>query len=81
MPTVHRIGSIKIDVYSRDHLPPHFHAIYGDEEALIQIENLEIIEGDLPRTQYRKVYVWADNTDKKAILFDNFYRLNPRFKK
>jgi hypothetical protein len=26
MPTVKTIDNIKIDIYSRDHPPPHFHA-------------------------------------------------------
>ncbi len=40
MPTIHTLGSIKIDVYSRDHLPPHVHAIYAEREALIIIRTL-----------------------------------------
>jgi len=36
MPTLHIINSIKIDVYSREHLPPHFHALYFKHEILIE---------------------------------------------
>jgi hypothetical protein len=31
-----------------DHQPPHFHAIYGEHEALIEIETLPIFRGSLP---------------------------------
>jgi len=41
MQTLHIIDSIKIDVYSRDHLPPHFHAIYAEHEILIEIKKFE----------------------------------------
>lgn len=34
MPTIKIIDSIKIDIYSREHLPPHFHALF----AIGQIE-------------------------------------------
>lgn len=45
MPTVHIINSIKIDVYSREHLPPHFHALYAEHEILIVIKLLELMRG------------------------------------
>ena len=31
-----------------DHPPPHFHAIYGEYEAVIDILTSEIIQGQLP---------------------------------
>ena len=37
MPTIHMVDSIKIDVYGRDHPPPHFHAVYAGQEALVEI--------------------------------------------
>ncbi len=48
MPTIKIIDGIKINIYSNEHLPPHFHVIYGNYEALIQIKNLEIEKGKLP---------------------------------
>ena len=69
------IDSVKIDLYSREHPPPHFHAIYADFEALIAIQDFEIYAGKLPKSQFRKVINWA--TDNKKMLMDNFKRLNP----
>lgn len=31
-----------------DHTPPHFHAKYGDFEAVIAIDTGEVVEGRLP---------------------------------
>ena len=76
MPTLKIIDSIKIDVYSREHLPPHFHAIYAEFEELIIIETLETYAGKLPPVQRKKVVYWA--TDKKEFLITNFKLLNPR---
>ncbi|MBD2730825.1 DUF4160 domain-containing protein [Nostoc sp. FACHB-892] len=39
--------------------PPHFHAIYGEYNALISIESLETIEGDLPNRAQKLVQEWA----------------------
>lgn len=81
MPTVHRIDSIKIDVYSRDHLPPHFHALYGEFEALIEIKTLKIYAGSLPLKQLNKVITWASNPVIREFLLNNFYYLNPKLRK
>ncbi|WP_201764213.1 DUF4160 domain-containing protein [Mesotoga prima] len=35
-------------MYYEDHLPSHFHAHYGEHEAIIEIESLAVIAGSLP---------------------------------
>jgi len=35
-------------MFYRDHNPPHFHAVYGDFEGIIDIVKNEIIGGYLP---------------------------------
>jgi hypothetical protein len=49
---------IAIYMYFSDHNPPHFHAIYGEHEALIAIEDGAVIDGGLPRTAARLVEQW-----------------------
>jgi hypothetical protein len=80
MPTIHIINSIKIDVYSREHLPPHFHALYAEQEILIEIKTLDIYEGSLPVRQYRMVISWAAGTGIQNYLLDIFKRLNPNLR-
>ena len=48
MPEVARFYGITIKVFFGDHPPPYFHAIYGEFNALVSIESLKLIEGDLP---------------------------------
>ena len=43
----------------REHGPPHFHATYGDDEALIGIEPIAILRGRLPGRAQRLVLEWA----------------------
>jgi hypothetical protein len=75
MPTLKIIDGTKIDVYSREHPPPHFHAIHAEDEELIEIKTLETYAGELPRKQRRKVIDWA--ADNQELLMENFNRLNP----
>lgn len=53
MPEVCRFYGIIIRFYYREHPPEHFHAIYGEHEALIEIESGRIHEGYLPAKAHR----------------------------
>jgi len=57
MPELARFFGIIIFMYWRDHNPPHFHAVYGDHEALVSLEG-EILAGTLPRRALSMVYEW-----------------------
>lgn len=46
-------------MYWREHAPPHFHALYAEHEALIDIRTLELIGGNLPRRAMAMVREWA----------------------
>lgn len=59
MPMLSFFYGILIRMYWRDHNPPRFHALYGSDEALINIHTLEILEGSLPRRALVLVLEWA----------------------
>ena len=42
-----------------DHNPPHFHALYGEFEALIDINTFAIFAGHLPPRALGLVIEWA----------------------
>jgi Domain of unknown function (DUF4160) len=46
-------------MFFQDHAPPHFHALYAEHEALIDIRTLEILEGAMPRRALALVLEWA----------------------
>ena len=59
MPELSRFYGIVIQMYFGDHPPPHFHAIYGGSKAVVDIESLALIEGDLPPRARGLVIEWA----------------------
>ncbi|MBF0627481.1 MAG: DUF4160 domain-containing protein [Magnetococcales bacterium] len=59
MPELCRFFGIIIRMFNNDHNPPHFHVIYGDDEALIDIGTLEVLYGHLPRRALAIVLEWA----------------------
>ena len=42
-----------------DRQPPHFHAIYGEYEAVVQIETREVVRGEIPPRALAMVREWA----------------------
>lgn len=54
-----RFYGIVIRMYFDDHLPAHFHAVYGGDEAVIGIETLAVLNGRLPARARSLVLEWA----------------------
>ena len=48
MPELARFYGIVIKMYIADHSPPHFHAEYAGQEALIGVDTLATLAGELP---------------------------------
>lgn len=59
MPEICRFGGIIIYMYADDHLPPHFHAKYGGEEAQVSIGDCAVTRGHLAPRAERMVIAWA----------------------
>ncbi len=59
MPEISRFYGIIIRMFYNDHNPPHFHVIYQNDEALIDIKTLEILEGRLPKRAKTLAIEWS----------------------
>jgi hypothetical protein len=59
MPRISQFHGVDIYMYFNDHLPPHFHAYHGDDEALVQWAPLQVYAGDLPNNVLKRVLEWA----------------------
>jgi hypothetical protein len=58
VPEVSRFFGIVIGVFYREHGRPHFHAVYAEFEAVIDIDTGEVISGELPRRALNLVSEW-----------------------
>lgn len=61
-------------MFFADHPPPHFHARYSGEEALIVIETGEVYAGYLPARALRLVREWLG--EHRAELMANWDRVS-----
>lgn len=80
MPEIARFYGIIIKLFFADHPPPHFHAIYGEYNALFSIDSLEMIEGDLPERARKMVVEWASVYQSELLAMWNaqeFRKLPP----
>jgi len=73
MPEISRFFGIIIRMYFDDHFPPHFHAIYGGQEAQVGINPITILRGGLPRRAESMVIEWAALYQRE--LMENWHRL------
>lgn len=59
MPVISRFLGIVISMYWNDHMPPHFHARYGDFEIIVHILT-GVVEGKFPKRALQHVLEWYE---------------------
>ncbi|MGC4128994.1 MAG: DUF4160 domain-containing protein [Bergeyella sp.] len=74
MPEISRFYGIVIYMYLLDHNPPHFHAKYNEDEAVISIEDFALLGGKLPPKALSLVIEWASLHQNE--LRENWKKLN-----
>jgi hypothetical protein len=60
MPQISAFFGITIWMYYNDHQPPHFHAEYAGQEALVLIGSGDLYTGTLSRRALRLVQEWEE---------------------
>jgi hypothetical protein len=51
-----------------DHNPPHFHALYGEYEVLINITSFAVFAGNLPPRALGLVIEWATQHQDELLI-------------
>ena len=59
MPPISRFFGIVIAMFYADRNPPHFHARYGEQEAVVEIDTLALLAGELSPKARALVVEWA----------------------
>jgi hypothetical protein len=80
MPEIVRFYGIIIKMFFGDHPPAHFHAVYGEYNAVFSIDPSEMIEGDLPKRAEKMVLEWASAYKPELLdMWNNqeFRKLSP----
>ena len=72
MPTISIFFGIVVQMYWRDHAPPHVHAFYQGHEALVEIETGTVIRGRFPPAAAMLMRQWV--LSRRGELRDNWQR-------
>lgn len=73
MPEISRFYGIIIKMFFDDHVPPHFHAEYGEYKATFEIKNGKLLSGHLPIKQLKLIQAWTIIHEEE--LMENFEHL------
>lgn len=49
MPEISRFYGMIIRMFYNDHNPAHFHVIFQEHEAIVDIRTLEVLSGTIPK--------------------------------
>ena len=82
MPVISRFYGIIIRMYFQqaEHNPPHIHAIYGEDVAVISIHTCEVLEGYLPPKASAMVKEWVISNKRELLKMwetQQFRKLSP----
>jgi len=72
-----RVGGVIIEVYSKEHAPPHFHVRYSGKNATYRIDNCERLEGSLGTNEDKIVKYWFKKGGGKDLLIDAWNKTRP----
>ena len=75
MPLVEDLGICRIEMYFRDHNPPHVHVVAGGERARLAIGDGSLLDGVIRRSVFRAAREWVlANADVLAELWTEYSR-------
>ena len=71
MPTISMFYGIIVRMYCapKEHNPPHIHVYYQNYRAVIDINNVKLVDGKLPQNKLRIVLAWVE-LRKEELLAD-----------
>jgi hypothetical protein len=81
MPELSRFLGIVIAMYFHDHNPPHFHVLYNEYDAEIEIKNLTILEGKLPARVLGLAMEWAELHKEEVMNNWNLLQAGEKYNK
>lgn len=67
MPEISRFFGIIISMYFDEHNPPHFHAKYGKDYVVVEINSLRVIEGKVSPRILGFIMEWAFQHQKELM--------------
>lgn len=71
MPAISRFLGIVIGMCYREHGVPHFHAVYGDHEIIVELES-GAVHGSFPPRALRHVLGWMGLHEEELLVIGSW---------
>ena len=76
MSIIGTVDGAKLYMYPNDHPPPHFHVLFAEYRAVIDIRTLKPSRGELPKAKLRAILKWAKPRTGKLLEAWNLTQTN-----
>lgn len=64
---VANVRGLKVEIYSKEHPPPHFHVKSASVNASFTIENCSLLNGKISNGEYNKILYWHQHSKQTLI--------------
>jgi hypothetical protein len=80
---VGRIRNLKIEIYSNDHNPPHFHVKSSDKsiDATFRLDNCKLLQGNLNSKDKKRIQKFFEDETNKNLMKKMWNKSKPTYKK
>lgn len=72
---VARVNGLKIEIFSNEHPPPHFHVKSPNVNACFDIESCNILEGEVTNRDKKKIQFWHNHA--KLLIIEAWNSTRP----
>jgi hypothetical protein len=72
---VDKVSGMSIEIYPKEHAPPHFHVRSATVDASFRIDNCALLDGKIAKHDYNKIRYWHQHA--KPILIERWNSLRP----
>jgi len=66
---------MKVEIYSNEHSPPHFHVLSSEIDASFRIDNCTLLAGRVRNSDYKKILYWYKHT--RSMLIKKWNSMRP----
>ena len=69
------VHGLSIEIYPKEHAPPHFHVLSATIDASFRIDNCDLLNGTISRSDLQKIRYWHKLS--KRLLIEKWNSMRP----
>jgi len=69
------VRGMRVEIYSKEHPPPHFHVLSPTIDASFRIDNCTLLNGEVTKDEHKKIRYW--HKQAKPMLIEKWNLMRP----